>query len=470
MLVRLRTMNPYRAGAVLLAVAAGGFALYNARHGYFQSDGWAYWTTRRGLLDAGGKKNLFDFFFLPHNGHVQALVWAAWLPLDWLFGMHRYIPYLLPTVTIQVMAGWLLFELLVDELRPAIALAAAGLFLFAGNAAGVVALAFTLGETAPIFGAFLALLAVARFEARNERLMVVLTVGAMLFALSAASGIGVVVAVTVISAYLLRRRYGWAALHAVIAAVPYLMLWLRSFWPPPEVWQREFIPPGSSFDLGRVGDYLSYIWDGLTTTTEDLVGVPVTAVGAVVLGAAILGAFWSWRDGDRLAFVYVSALTGAIFFYLAVALRAIDRDPRAYSADQLRYLYIAGSLLLPSLAALSNRLISWRRWTAIPLAALLIWAIPINVRHQADGATAIAAVGRANRVSIESTASIIGLLDAAPDGIPVADFTIRIPVAQFERLDRQGKVPCNEDFEAAADSSERIGIPTPAPGDISCER
>ncbi len=117
------TVGRYRLVVWLLAVLALGIILWNARRAYFVFDDWTYWVTRQDFMAVGGIEGTLKVLFVPHNGQLPTLTFLLWLPLDWLFGMHTYIPYLLPAVLVHVITGVLLFELLARRLGPKVAFA-----------------------------------------------------------------------------------------------------------------------------------------------------------------------------------------------------------------------------------------------------------------------------------------------------------------------------------------------------------
>ncbi len=180
-----RDLRPYRIGAIALAVVTAGLVLWNARHQYFVFDDWMYWTDRQDFLAEGGVKGIIKVLVTPHNGQLPTVTFAVWLPLDWLFGMHSYIPYMIPVILLHVAGGILLFELLVGLVRPGVALAASALFFFMGNAAVAASVGTNLGWVVAVPATYFALLAILRFEGRRERLMTAMTLGAVLISGSA---------------------------------------------------------------------------------------------------------------------------------------------------------------------------------------------------------------------------------------------------------------------------------------------
>ena len=451
-----RAIGGYRWAAIGIGVAVAALAIWGSRHQYFRWDEWAYWTTRQDLLDSGTAKSVVHFFLQPHGGTLSAGIMLLWLPVDWVFGMHAYLPYVIPSLAAHVVAGLLLFELLAHRLRPGVALATSGIFLVVGNAALGISYGWMVGFNFSLAAGFLALVAMVRLEHRNEHLMATLTLLTVVIALSF-SAVGIAVAFIVTLAYALRGRFGWAAAHLAASAGPYL------------VWRAVYQSPALDFRLDQLSSYLSFMWDGFTTTATDLLRIPGVALSVLLLIGALVGALWSHRRGDPLSFVYISTVAGAVFFYALVAVRGSELDPRSFSADAGRYLYVAGALLLPSLAWLANRMVSAGARAAVPLLVLVLWAGPANLQSQLTSHGEAEQLGRANRQTIETAAGLLDRLGPLENGILVADESARISVAQFERLARLGKLPCSDDFAAAEGFAKGRGLGKIAPEDVSCD-
>ncbi len=450
-----RAIVAYRWVVIGVGIVVVALAIWGSRHQYFRWDEWAYWTTRQDLLETGAVKGVVRFFLQPHGGTLSAGIMLLWLPIDWVFGMHAYLPYVIPSLVAHVVAGLLLFELLARRLHPGVALATSGIFLVMGNAALGISYGWMVGFNYSLAAGFLALIAIVRLERRNEPLMVTLTVLAVVTALSF-SAVGIAVAFIVTSAYALRGRFGWAAVHFAVAAGPYLM------------WRAVYQPPGLDFRLDQMSAYLSFMWDGFTTTATDLLRVPGVAFSVLLLIGALVGAVWSHRRGDPLSFVYISTVAGALFFYALVAVRGAELDPAAFSADNDRYLYVAGALLLPSLAWLADRVVSAKARAAVPLLILVVWAVPANLQSQLTWYGEAEQLGQANRRTIEIAAGLMDRLGLLEKGVLVADESARISVAQFERLARLGKLPCSDDFTAAEGFAKGRGLGEIVPEDVSC--
>ena len=471
------TVGRYRLVVWLLAVLALGIILWNARRAYFVFDDWTYWTTRQDFLAVEGIKGTLKVLFVPHNGQLPTLTFLVWLPLDWLFGMHTYIPYLLPAILVHLATGVLLFELLVRRLRPEVAFGAALLYLSMGNAGASAVDASALGWTIAVPAIFLGLLAMERYEGGDPRRLVLFMLGAVVLG---GTGMGFVVLFVLGMALIIRRRYAIAAVVATGFGLLFLLWRLMGVFYPtifPTVGSGQ--GAGSlPVDASRLGDYLSFIWTGLTGTVEDLFGIGLSPIGVGLLAVAVLAAVLTVVDGNH--FVYAASAAGALFFYLLVAVRGVELNLPAYTADQPRYMWVAGTLLLPSLAWAADRIIRVRQWMIVPLVLALAWAVVVNVPHHLDLADERVALGISNRATIETAASILDdwrrpwvgsrAEELAPlaAGILVAGRSARISVFQLERLDSLGKLPCVADYERALGFTRAHDLPDPAPDVVHC--
>ena len=116
-----------------------------------------------------------------------------------------------------------------------------------------------------------------------------------------------------------------------------------------------------------------------------------------------------------------------------------------------------------------NRVISIRSWVVVPMMLLVLWAVPLNVPQSMDSYDTLVELGRANRVTIETAASLVGHLDPLESGFLVADRSARFTVEQFELLHEQGKVPCVADFDLAVTFAQEQGMLAPTADQVSCD-
>ncbi len=438
----------YAVGLACVALAA--VALWYGGRSYFRWDEWEYWTVRRDLLDAGWH---VQFLFEPYGGTLPTGIMALWLPLDAVFGMHAYLPYVIPSVLFHVVAAVALFGLVRTSVRREYALASAVVFLFMGNAALGISYGWMVGYVVSLAATFVAIRGVLEFEPERRVGVIAVTFGASVVALLF-SAVGLATFFVVVVAYVARRRPRLAALHGVGGGGLYL------------VWRALFQPGGLQLEWSEVGSYFFFVWNGLIRAGADLVQLPF-ASGVLVLGAAVTGAVWSYRVRDRLWVANVALLAGALFFFVLVGTRAAELNLHSFSFDQDRYLYVAGAFLLPSLIWFLDRVTRSRRG-ALLLVLALLWIVPANVEHQLESYRDAVELGRANRGVITTAASLAGLLDSLEDGLLVKDETARFSVEQFRRLIDEGKVPCVADHQAAQGMALGRDLGPLGPGDVVC--
>lgn len=452
-------LSRYRLAAVVVAVVAFFFILWVGRDQYFIFDEWAYWTTRKQLWDGG---SYASYFMEPHVGHWHGLTMAVWRPIEWVFGLRTYLPYLVPTILVHCLAGILLFELLVHaRVRFAVALATATLFLFMGNAAGNVAFAWQIAFTAPIALTFLTLWALQRFSDGGSAWWGAVVAGGPLIAITA-SGVGLTAAIVAALAAALRRRFLLAAAVVLTSGGAYL------------IWRQTF-PSGSlGVDLSHAGSYLRYVAEGFEQTAADMFQTGIPALAWVLLAVAVIGTAVAAVDRDPYWSVYFACLVGAVFFYATLATQragVAQGDPGAFAATSSRYVYISSALLLPSLAYLADRLLSLRRWIAPVLAACLVWALVGNARFLVGWNDLHATLGQEVRASVAAAAAMGPHLDAAaPDLLAFGAASIPLDVETVQEFARNGMLPCDTSYEEAVELAAALQIPTPSPEDLSCDR
>ena len=451
---RLKTSvraHPYAYALGLLCLLLVVLALWYGGRSYFKWDEWNYWTRRRDLLNASLQR---PFLFEPYHGTFPTGIMVLWYPLDVVFGMHTYLPYVLPSVLFHVVAAVAMFALIGTSTRRGIALGAAASFLFMGNAAYALSYGWAVSFVGSLAATFVALAVMLTEkpgrESRTISITVVAVVAAVLF-----SAVGISTVAVIVVGYIALRRPGVAAFHAILGGVLVLG------------WRAAYNPAGVLFRFDEIGTYASFVTKGLIRAGADLVQLPF-AVGALVLIAAGFGAVWSYRVRDRLWVANVALLTGALVFYVITGIRGSELLPVWYSFDQDRYLYVAAAFLLPSLAWLVDRVLRSRSGAVIAM-VVLVWTVGANVEHQLGPFQDAVDLGQANRSTIATAASLEARLDSLQHGsLLVADRSMRFTVEQFRTLIDQGKVPCLVDHEAALTLAAGQGLGPIQPEDVVC--
>jgi hypothetical protein len=436
-------------------VVAFGFGLWNARHQWFIFDEWAYWTQRRRFLEEG---SYADFFLEPHLEHLHMIVMAVWLPLDRIFGATTYVPYVIPTLLVHCVAGYLLFLLLRRAgIRPGIAAGSAVLYLFLENAAGNVSFGWQIVFVAPIALCYLALLAVERAADGGSRKYAVLAISSLVIAV-VSSGVAItVVAITAIAAAA-HRRFRLAAAIVVVPGAVYLL------------WRRLYEPPTGDVQLSRVDDYLAYVKDGLSATLQDVVQIHFAPVSLLLFVGAVLAVVAGVVRRDRAWPVFAAPLVGGVLFYLLLATQRSDTDTwgSGFEASAPRYVHVASAFLLPALAYGVERLVSLRRWAAIPIVLIAVWALLANAyRFPRFNDDHVATSSRA-RDEVSATVAMGDATEAvSPFALPWAP-EVLLPIGTLRHLADRDKLPCSTDHATVTRVAEKLDIAAPAPAEVTC--
>lgn len=434
----------------LASLVAGVLILSRASGSYFAFDEWSYWTARHDFLAAGDVKSLGHFFASPHNGHLHAVTMLTWLPTDWVFGMHRYLPYAIPTLAVHLASGWLLFALLRRVIHAGVAAGAAAVFLV-GSASTliVVSSGWMVGFTLGVAACFAVLLMHIR-STDVTAWKVVVSSSAVVGVAILGGAVGFIALVVAIGSFAIRGAYRSAAQVVGLTVTPWLV-WRLLY--PTGAGTGGAAALGPSVDTSAASDYLSYFVSGFVAAAGDLVA-GLQPLSIVLLGGALWSVVWAARTDLLGRQVVVPAAMGAVFFYAITAVRGVGLDSSAYTADQPRYRYVAAALLLIVIAWLVNRLIE--RSPAFTVLAIALVALTLGSQWTIERT-----VGSDNRDSVAVAASFVDALAVSPHGVLVADGSARIEGHQLRRLHDLGKLPCAVDQELAAEIAVAAGIAPP---------
>jgi hypothetical protein len=439
---------------VASCVVAFGFAVWNARHQYFIFDEWAYWTDRRYLLE---RHEYAEFFLRPHYEHSHAITMLIWLPLGRIVGLHAYLPYVIPTIVVHCVAGFLLFELLSrSRLQPAIAAASAILYLFLAGAAGNLSFGWQIGFVAPIALCYLALVALEAGTDGGGRGRAALTVVCVILAMMS-SGVGVTVMGVIALAAAARRRL---ALAAAVVALPgglYLL------------WRLAYEPPSTPLRWSDLGSYASYTRSGLESSIEGIVQIHVGFVAWMLFAAAAAGAVTAVVRRDPGWSMFGATFVGAMAFYALLATqRAADAASSSYAPSSARYVHVATALLLPSLAYLVDRLVRVRRSVAFVVAPLALWAFTANAYEFVQFNDPYVDESRQVRAEIAATVAMRGQLDGVDPLAQPYGPLVPLRIGHVKTLAAQGRLPCSTDSVAVARVANKLDIPIPGRSQLSC--
>lgn len=313
-------------GVALVASAALLLALGSGLT-FFQ-DTWAFLMHRR-EFDV-------EAFLAPHNEHIVLVPVAIQKLLLALFGMTSATSERVVLTALLLVTAVLFFVWTRRRLGPWAALIATVPLLFLGPAWQVLLWPFEMGYVGALLFGVAMLLALDREDARGD-----LAACAFLVVSIAFSTLGLTFAVGAAVALLLRRRErGLRRAYVVAVPLAFYLLWYLG-------WGHE---AESQVTLGNVLDSPGFVFDGLASSLDSLVGlstVPIEGPGAPtwgrpLLAIAIVLAIWRVRRGPPLSsgFWPVLAITGS-FWFLAAFNQIPGRE--AYAS---RYMYAGGLLLL----------------------------------------------------------------------------------------------------------------------------
>ena len=408
-----------------------------------------------------------EFFMREHAGHWNAIIMAIWLPLDHLFGLKTYLPYVLPTILAHCSAGFLLFELLCyTRIRPPVAAATAILYLFLAAAARNVSCGWQICFVAPIALCYLSLLAIERYADGGSRWLAWLAVASVMLAI-VSSGVGVTVLVVTVLAATGRGRLALAGLIIAIPGGTYVL------------WRHQYKPPFLPLLRSLRGAYGTYTRLGLEATVEAIVQVRITAVAWLLIASAVAAVGASVIRRDRYWSVFAATLARAVFFYASLSTqRFLIADVVSPGAQAMgspfppsspRYVHVASALFLPAFAYLVDRLVTASRWIALAAIMLAVWAVAANMRGFARVSDPYVVDGRRIRAEVAATVALGHHLDAVQGSLqPYGPAAFGLSVAQVRQLAAEGKAPCDTDYAEVVRVAAKLNVLPPPPEAVSC--
>jgi hypothetical protein len=411
---------------------------------WFVSDEWDFLATRQ-LTD------LADLM-KPHNEHWTALPAVAYRLVWEVVGLHAYWPYQALVVVAHVLVVVLLRIVMRRAgVSPWIAtITAASLLLFGAGDQNIV-WAFQISFVGALGFGLVQLILADHDGGIERRDWLGLVAGA---AALMCSGVGISMVVVVGLAALIRRGWRAALFHTLPLAALYA------------TWYVVESPPGSANPDGSsaahiAGEMAAFVAHGFTHAVAGLgsypgVGVLLTAL--TVIGLAVAWRPIGWRGFRRAGAAVAALLVGSVAF---MTLSAYGRwSAGADYADQKRYVYVIGALLLPALAVAADALCRrWRQLTPVVLVLLLV-GIPGNIVEFVNEDTY---VGPAFDLSEQTALAVLSspLADQVPDWV---EFDPRVnpglTVGFLRRARDEGALPEGRplDEEAANQLPIRLGV------------
>ena len=420
-------------GAVLVIGAA--FLLHGARDAWFFGDDWAFIVDRRQLWSDG---RYADYLLAPHNEHWTMVPVLAHGLLFRAFGLHSYLPYLVPVVACHLGICVALRAMMRRVgVGPWLATGGATLFLLLGSGAENLVWAFQFGFVLAVLLGLLQLLLADHVGTSPARDAGAVAVGCLAVM---SVGVAITMVAVVVGTLLARRRWLAAAIQGGVPGLLYAT-WYIGYG------RSRIVSPPS--DLSLVP---AYVGTGVSNALDQIAQLPTVglAAGLVLLVLALRGAF-----GPRERVLPAVTMAGG-----AVVLFAINGLGRATlgleQARSSRYVYIAAALLLPLLVCGLQALMATGRAAAVAW-GFLTWAIIGNV-----GAYFVQREYRldllaATRPRIEAAAAYADRSWVDPDFRPEPTYDPDVTMAslrslvQGDELDRPERVPADAALRAALD-------------------
>jgi len=453
-----RGQRPWTLAMVLVCACAFVVALWIGRNGFFVWDEYSYWTERYQLLH---QHHFLDYLMREHVGHWIAVPMLLWAPIQQVFGLESYLPYVIPTVLAHCVAGFAMFSLLSGRARlpKPLALGTAALYLSLGSAAANVCFGWQVGLVIPIACVLLAIEMLDRYAEDPLRRFAPGVVLLLLLVALTSSGIGITAAFVVTVFALLRRRFAVGIGLFVATAVPYL------------VWRAVYKPFTMPIDLSHLHSYVSYVTDGLQNSVEGIFQIQQPIVAWMLLVGALGSVLARCRQHDRSWPIYAAPMLGALFFYATLATQRATLDPGSFAANQGRYIHIASALLLPSFGSLAAHALRLptRRWIALGLSGLLAWCVIANLREFVRTTDFNVAVSQPIRAEVEATPVLGTRLDLVPGTVaPYGAPAFGLTVGTVRGLARDGVLPCRLDYDAVLRVAYKLGVEPPPRAEARC--
>jgi hypothetical protein len=393
--------------------------MYLGRHLWFFFDEW----------DVVG--NPGPSLFAPHNEHWSTIPYLVYGTLYAVFGLRTYAPYLAVTLLLHVGVAHLLWRvLLTGGVRPWVATALVGVFLFLGAGQENLVWAFQMGFVGSVFFGMVEVLLVdhaARFGSRDVAAWAA-SVAALM-----CSDIGVLMVLMAGTVALLRR--GPRALIATAAPPAAVFLaWYAAFG---HRGQAAHATPG----LVRL---VAFVYSGLSSTLGQASGLDRFHMGGVILATLVAWALWSARRLRREAPVALAGLVAAIAFFAFVSAGRAELGVDYSQAS--RYLYIAAAMLVPAAGAALSAAASTDKRVELAVLALLLVCAAVGAGSLRGHYHAQADLDAAGERHILAAADllgdpVLGLPSRLIGSVPDPHVAPQLSLARVARFRRDGALP-----------------------------
>ncbi|NLV54963.1 MAG: hypothetical protein GXY13_05055 [Acidimicrobiales bacterium] len=351
---------------VAAAVVTVPLIVHLAGDQWFYQDEWAFLAGR----DGGDLGDLMR----PHNEHWSTVPIVAYRLLWNLVGLRTYLPYQLLAIGSHVAAvATVRMVMRRSGVGPWVATAAAVPLLWFGSGVEDLVWGFQLGFNLAIASGLAALVLIDAEGPGTARRAAAVGCGVVSVA---SSGVGLVVVPGAVIALLLRGRPRSAVVLGAPVGVVYAAWFLATASGRP-----HRARPG-------VGALAEFVGIGIRESVQGL--APHRTVAVVMVAAVVVG--WGFAAARARGEGYVgraravarraapaigtAAAAGAFFVLSGISRAAVLGVDFARTP---RYLHIGALLLTPLIAVGLDGLVRWRRMMLVPVVAVLLVGVPVNV-------------------------------------------------------------------------------------------
>lgn len=411
-----------RVAFVVGLVVAVPVIVHTNRDQWFFLDDWDFLVTR----SLRSPTDLLE----PHNEHWSTLPIVLYRLVFAVVGIEHYGPYQALVVVAHLSAAALLWCVLRRVVRfEWVATAVALVFAFLGTGRTNIGWGFQVGFSGAL-ALGLAHLLLADHDPGPIRRRDLAGIGCGLLALTC-SAIGVVMVVVVGVAVLVRRGWRAAALHT-IPLLAVFGAWYLAYGRDAESTPRP--------TLRLLVRFLRWgAWDLLVGLGRfDLGAVLVVLVGAAGVVAIAVSVR---RPGGRSRYASVIGTgVGAAVLLVLTGFGRAGAFPSGPGLTPDRYLHLLAALGLPVVAVGADRLIGRWRWSAVPLALLVVVSFVGNVRALTPRGGQRYILGEPMLVG--EMARLAGQRPTVPDALRPDPFGFDgLTVGWLRAEDAQGRVP-----------------------------